>query len=492
MNLYSLFLKNFSKNKKIVFNDEILTYKDFRNEVDSILRSNLIKNKNKIAIISSNQKYLSSLLFACSYSGISLILINKSLKINQINKQLKLTKPDLAIYDGDDFTKIKFCKKKIISNEFFSQKPKKNNKIYRSRFKKDKDFIVTFSSGTTSLPKAVVYSQEIKYLRYLHMQKTYKVKKSDNIFSASPIDHSLGQRLLFLALLNGSSFVYSGKYNFVDISKKVKEFKISFAVLPSNYLALLKKKIISKKIFIKKIVSAASTLNLIDKKQMIKSGIELYEMYGAAEIGTVTSINLKKFKNKITSVGKILKGISIKIVDKKLRNRSTGEIGEIICKTPLKFKGYYQNKILTKKSILNGYFKTGDLGYLDNENYLHYVSRKQDVVNTGGKNIYPIDIEKELLKLKFLREVAVIGIKDKFFGQVVFAVCVIKKKLPNPEKKIKEFLSKKISSYQLPLGYAFVNKLPKNHLGKIQKKKLRDRYNKKKIDLSKSLRRILN
>ena len=96
------------------------------------------------------------------------------------------------------------------------------------------------------------------------------------------------------------------------------------------------------------------------------------------------------------------------------------------------------------------------------------------------------------MKLKFLREVAIIGIKDKFFGQVVFAVCVVRKKISNPEKKIKEFLSKKISNYQQPLGYAFVNKLPKNHLGKIQKKKLRDRYNKKKIDLSKNLRRILN
>ena len=219
MNLYSLFLKNFSKDKKIVFNNEVLTYKDFRDEIDLILRNNLIKNKNKIAIISSNQKYLSTLLFACSYNNITLILINKSLLINQINKQLKLTRPDLVIYDDNDLTKIKFCKKKIISKEFFSDKSKKNNKIKRLSFKKDKDFIITFSSGTTSLPKAVVYSQKIKYLRYLHMQKTFNVQKKDNIFSASPIDHSLGQRLLFLALLNGSNFIYSGKYNFSDIKK---------------------------------------------------------------------------------------------------------------------------------------------------------------------------------------------------------------------------------------------------------------------------------
>ena len=89
----------------------------------------MIKNKNKIAIISSNQKYLSTLLFACSYNNITLILINKSLLINQINKQLKLTRPDLVIYDDNDLTKIKFCKKRLFQRNFFQINQKKIIKL---------------------------------------------------------------------------------------------------------------------------------------------------------------------------------------------------------------------------------------------------------------------------------------------------------------------------------------------------------------------------
>ena len=118
--------------------------------------------------------------------------------------------------------------------------------------------------------------------------------------------------------------------------------------------------------------------------------------------------------------------------------------------------------------------------------------RSQDVIISSGKNIYPIDIERELSKLSYLKESAIIGIKDKFFGEIVFAVCVLKKKINSAEEKIRKYLSKRIGGFQQPLGYAFIKKLPKNNLGKIQKNILRKIYNKKKIDLTRNLRRILN
>jgi len=298
--------------------------------------------------------------------------------------------------------------------------------------------------------------------------------------------------LFFLALLNGCNFIYFSKYNFKEIKKLCLEYKISFAILPSNYLNLLKKYLLNKSIFIPKIVSAASTLITSEKYSLIRTGISLYEMYGASEIGTVTSINFNKNRKFISSVGKVLKNIKIKIVDNQNKSLRIGQVGEIICKTPLKFKGYYKSQNLTKKSLTKGYFKTGDLGKIDRNNYLYFVSRKQDVIISSGKNIYPIDIERELLKLSYLKESAIIGIKDKFFGEIVFAVCVLKRKISNAEKKIKKYLSKRVSGFQLPLGYAFLKKLPKNNLGKVQKNILRKIYNKKKIDLTKNLRGLLN
>ena len=491
MNLYSLFLKNLSKKKKIIFNKEVLTYSEFRDGINSICKSKIFFKSKRIALISGDQKFIAMMLFACSKNNATLISINNDLALNQIVQQLKLTKPDLIIYEGDNkFSKINSRQKKISKNLFL--KDDKTEKIKEINSDMNKKFIVTFSSGTTSAPKAVVYSQKTKYLRYLQMKNIYRVKKNDTIFSASPMDHSLGQRLLFLALLNGSNFVYSSKYNFSEIKENIRKYKISFAVLPSNFLMLLKKKFLKKEIFIKKIVSAASTLTTLDKKSIIKSGIKLHEMYGASEVGTVTSIDFSKNYNEINSVGKVLKNIKLQILDENNKSLPKGIIGEIACKTPLQFQGYYRNKTLTKKSFFKDYFKTGDLGKIDKNNFLYFVSRKHDVIISGGKNIYPIDIEKELTKLQFIKEAAVIGIKDKFFGEVVFAVCVTKNKISNAESKIKEFLSKKLSKHQLPLGYAFEKCLLKNKLGKIRKNEIRLKYNSLKIDLTKNLRKILN
>lgn len=490
MNLYSLFLKNFSEDKKIIFNDDKINYKEFKNLID-IIASNINESHNKIAILSDNQKVISLFLFACAKNGKTLITLNKNLKTHQINLQLKISTPDIIVVDSDiNLKALNYCNKKFYVDDFFRETSKKYNIYIKNSF--NKNFIITFSSGTTSLPKPILYTQKIKYLRFLQIKDIFNIKKNDTIFSVSSIDHSLGQRLLFLALLNGCNFIYFSKYNFKEIKKLCLEYKISFAILPSNYLNLLKKYLLNKSIFIPKIVSAASTLITSEKYSLIRTGISLYEMYGASEIGTVTGINFNKNRKLISSVGKVLKNIKIKIVDNQNKSLRIGQVGEIICKTPLKFKGYYKNQNLTKKSLIKGYFKTGDLGKIDRNNYLYFVSRKQDVIISSGKNIYPIDIERELLKLSYLKDSAIIGIKDKFFGEIVFAVCVLKRKISNVEKKIKKYLSKRVSGFQLPLGYAFLKKLPKNNLGKVQKNILRKIYNKKKIDLTKNLRGLLN
>jgi long-chain acyl-CoA synthetase len=490
MNLYSLFLKNYSEDKKLIFNDDEINYKEFKDLVD-VIANNINKKYNKIAILSGNQKIISLFLFACAKESKTLVTLNKNLKTHQINTQLKISEPDIIVVDSDvNLKELNYCNKKFYVDNFL--KPSNKNKnIYKKSFF-SKNFIITFSSGTTSLPKPILYTQKIKYLRFLQIRGIFNIKKNDTIFSVSSIDHSLGQRLLFLALLNGSNFIYFSKYNFKEVKKLCSEHKISFTILPSNYLNLLKKYLANKSIFIPKIVSAASTLITSEKYSLIRSGITLYEMYGASEIGTVTSINFNKKKKLISSVGKVLKNIKIKIVDDQNKCLKIGEVGEIICKTPLKFKGYYRSDNLTKKSLNNGYFKTGDLGKMDKNNYLYFVSRKQDVIISSGKNIYPIDIEKELLKLSYLKESAIIGIKDKFFGEIVFAVCVLKKKINNAEDKIRKYLSKRVGGFQQPLGYDFVKQLPRNNLGKIQKNILREIYNKQKIDLTRNLRRILN
>ena len=122
---------------------------------------------------------------------------------------------------------------------------------------------------------------------------------------------------------------------------------------------------------------AASSLANKDKKILLKKKINLYEMYGATEIGTVTSINFNNNKSLVGSVGKILKNIDIKIIDENNKFLKLNSVGEIVCKTPLRFKYYYNNKNLTKNSFILSIFKTGDIGRIDQKNNLYFISKNK-------------------------------------------------------------------------------------------------------------------
>ena len=498
MNLYSIFLKNINYNKKIITENESYSYKEIFNFIEnSSSYIKKFKRSEKILLVSNNFFSYLILFFVCSKLGKTLIPVNNSLSKNQILEIYKFTQPGLVFFSNEfNFLKKYIKIDKLQSDKSLLKISYPNNrhafidKNLSSKFI-NKDFIITFSSGTTSTPKPILYTQKIKYDRYLHIKNIYKINKKDNILLTSPVDHSLGQRILFLATLTGCNLIYLKKYNRKKFKKFIQNERISFSILSSNYINLMKNDLLSKNIRIKKIVSAASTLSLKDKRDFKKNSIKLFEMYGAAEIGTITNLDTSNSK-KQHSVGKILANCDIKIFDKNQKKLNDHEIGEIGCKTNLRLKNYFKSKKLTKKSFVKNYFLTGDLGYKDKKNFLYFVSRKKDVIISSGENIYPSDIEKEAIKFKNIVECCAIGIPDKYFGEALFLVCVLRNKDKTIEIKLRKFLRERLANFQQPLGYDFVASLPKNRLGKVVKKEIREEYIKKKLDLSKQIRKILN
>lgn len=498
MNLYSIFLKNLQIEKKIITENREYSYGQIFNFIENT--SSIIekyKQNTRIFLVSNNFFSYLILFYVCSKLGKTLIPVNSTLSKNQILSICEFVKPNIVVFSNEYsfFKRHIKSDKLILDNNFYQETDKKLtniiNEIKLSKKYINNDYIVTFSSGTTSLPKPILYTQKIKYNRYLHIKNLYKIKQEDNILLTSPVDHSLGQRILFLSTLTGCNLIYLKKYNKKLFKKFIRNEKISFSILSSNYVNLMKNELLKKKIKIKKIVSAASTLSLKDKLDFKKKKITLYEMYGAAEIGTITNLSIDNVK-KANSVGRILQNCKVKIFDKNSKILKHNQIGEIACKTNLILKEYYKSKNLTKKSFVQNYFLTGDFGYKDSDNFLYFVSRKKDVIISSGENIYPLDIEKEVLRYNNISECCAIGIPDKYFGEAVFLVCVTKKKDKEIEKKLRNFLRTRLANFQQPLGYDFVTELPKNRMGKIVKREVKKIYLKKKLDLSKQIRKFLN
>ncbi len=220
-------------------------------------------------------------------------------------------------------------------------------------------------------------------------------------------------------------------------------------------------------------VSSSYTLKLETKKRFLdKVKCRFYECYGASEIGIATSIEFQEGNTKLDSVGEPLPYVDVKILDEHNHPVPLGQEGEISVKTITLYSGYYKNAAATKQSFWEGYFKTGDVGYVDTDGFLYYLGREKDVIKYGAINLYPGDIENVLLRFKGVKECAVVGVEDKYLGEVPLAAIVADEKIE--KKELRKFCLANLADYQAPVDFVFIEAIPKNELGKVQKFKLRE------------------
>lgn len=358
----------------------------------------------------------------------------------------------------------------------------------------EKDYLLTLSSGSTGDPKPIVISQETKLLRAQQTHHLYAIDEEDIVLCASPFFHSLGQRLVFVALMAGASFVALNRFTPRQWLQAVTRYGVTFTIAVSSHLYGLKTLLLDNSAELQSLRCLVTSSSPIDggfKKKLFEViPCAFHEIYGATEIAIATNLYPTDPLSKYKSVGRLCDGVDIRIVDNAGGPVAVNCIGEIACKTPVLFEGYYKKSQLTESAFCGDYFLTGDLGFLDKDNFLYYVSRKKDVIISGGMNIYPQDIESVLLTHSAIAEVSVIGVEDTLFGEVIVAICVsCEGKGIEPE--LRELVSRQLAAFQRPLKYFFQEELPLTPTGKISKKKLREKYKAVNTNWSDGLRMIL-
>jgi len=167
-------------------------------------------------------------------------------------------------------------------------------------------------------------------------------------------------------------------------------------------------------------------------------------------------------------------GMQVSIQDDEGRELKPFETGEICVIGPAVFAGYYDNPKANAKSFRNGWFRTGDLGHVDEEGFLYITGRASDMFISGGSNIYPREIEEKILAHPAIAEVAVVGVPDPLWGEVGIAVCVPREGTAPTEAELFEFLGPKITRYKLPKRFFFWEALPKSGYGKVPKRLVRE------------------
>jgi acyl-CoA synthetase (AMP-forming)/AMP-acid ligase II len=216
------------------------------------------------------------------------------------------------------------------------------------------------------------------------------------------------------------------------------------------------------------------------KRALAKLGKVLVQYFGLGEVtGNITVLPTDLHdpddgpETKIGTCGFERTGMQVSIQDENGRELPPGETGEICVCGLAVFAGYYDNPEANAKAFRNGWFRTGDLGHLDEQGFLYITGRASDMYIFGGSNVYPREIEEKMLTHPAIAEAAIVGVADKLWGEVGIAVCVLRPDAELNEPELLAWLAPKVARYKLPKRVFFWNELPRSGYGKITKKMIR-------------------
>ena len=190
--------------------------------------------------------------------------------------------------------------------------------------------------------------------------------------------------------------------------------------------------------------------------------------------GSPDEVELKL--RRLTSIGKPLEDMEVRIVDEEANPVPAGEVGEIVASGPRIMKGYWREEEATREAIRGGWLYTGDLGYQDSDGYIYLAGRAKDFIKRGGEMVSPEEVEQVLMSHPGVDEAAVIGIPDLDWGERVRAVVVVRRDAEVGEEEVIEHCHERLASFKRPESVVFVDELPRNPLGKVLKRVLREQY----------------
>jgi acyl-CoA synthetase (AMP-forming)/AMP-acid ligase II len=222
-----------------------------------------------------------------------------------------------------------------------------------------------------------------------------------------------------------------------------------------------------------------SMMGTVVPEQLMKELGERYphlqpiQGYGATETSPLlTMTHLKDAPRKIASAGKAAPRAELKIIGQDGKEVEVSQIGEIIARGPQIMKGYFKDPKATAKKIKDGWYDSGDLGRFDEDGYLYVLGRADDMIISGGLNVYPSEVETVLLNHPKVQEAAAVGIPDAKRGQVIRAIVVLKHGETATHQEILSFCKERLASFKIPRQLEFKDSLPKSSTGKIAKRQL--------------------
>lgn len=346
--------------------------------------------------------------------------------------------------------------------------------------KPDDIAVILYTSGTTGQPKGVMLTH-----RNLYSNAAAAValaedsgEEAGTTLGVLPLAHIYGFTMANTLFLRGGRMVVLPKFETRVVFEAIQRYRVErFSAVPAMIYAMVTAPEAEEyDLSTLEAVGSGSAPLPVSLMEAFKTrfGADIYEGYGLSEAAPTVSAHRRGETIKPGSVGRAFPGVELRIADESGNPLPVGEIGELLVRGENITPGYYRNEEATRAAIQDGWLHTGDVAKLDEDGYLYIVDRKKDLILRGGFNIYPRDLEELISRHPAVAEVAVVGVPSERMGEEVIAVVVRKEGSDISEEELLAFCQERLARYKTPRAVVFRDAMPRNGVGKILKKSLRE------------------
>jgi fatty-acyl-CoA synthase len=463
-----------------------LTYGEFDQQINQLANALVdlgLKPGNSVGILCRNHRSPMVVCFAASRVGLKTLWLNTGFSARQAREVIEREGVDLLVHDTE-FTAIlddvepsygKYVTSVDGSSEDDLDALIDKGSPVSPKAPKQPGKLILLTSGTTGTPKGAARAEPKGLVLPGSVLQRMPMRGREATVIGPPIFHATGLLIALLTFAVGSKLVLRPKFDPVQMLDDIEAHKATtICVVPimlQRILELDEAEIAKRDLAsLRCVFTAGSQLpaKVATAAQEVLGDV-IYNLYGSTEVSVATLATPVDVREAPTSVGRPALGVRIKIIDGDGKELPTGTTGRIFVGAATQFEGYTGGG---HKEIIDGLMSTGDVGHFDPDGRLYIDGRDDEMIVSGGENVFPREVEELLVTHPAIADAAVIGVEDEDFGQRLRAFCVLREGQSVDEKGVQDFVKENLARYKVPRDVVFLDELPRNPTGKVLKREL--------------------
>jgi long-chain acyl-CoA synthetase len=462
----------------------LLTFRELHARVEGIagmLSSRGFGVGDRLALLLPNGPDYIELAYACSMLGVIAVPLNTRLSTTEIDRVLEDASPrGIVRHSSLAAPKVNLSWQQVIDQDPL---PISSDRVPKIFYDPEGVLGLIYTSGTTGQPKGVIVTHGNVLADVHNFNYWMRYTEGGTYLHAAPIFHIADFPSMFAAPAFGASQITIPKFSAQTFCETVEREHVTHTVLVPTMINLLTQFADARKYDLGSLQMLAyggspMAPELVHHTRELLPKVKLIQVYGLSETGFLTGLqDHEHTEDKLMSCGRPCPGVDLQVTDPSGKDVDAGQAGELVARGANVMRGYWNNPEETTNTFRDGFFRTGDIGRQDTSGYFYILDRLKDMIVTGGENVYSGEVEAVIYGHPAVREVAVFGVPDPQWGELVMACVVLKPAAILTADDLIAFCRLSLASYKIPRRVEFSETdLPKSSSGKVLKKTLRERF----------------